>query len=120
LVTMAINQEVSDQSHDVSVGGKTDPSFFKRSVNTTLTVKHGQTIVIGGLMKHSKGDGESGVPWLVKIPVLGFLFGKKTASFSQSELILLITPHVITTLEDVDEVTDEFKTKVKNVMNLML
>jgi len=120
LVTMAINQEVSDQSHDVSVGGKTYPSFFKRSVNTTLTVKHGQTIVIGGLMKHSKGDGESGVPWLVKIPVLGFLFGKKTASFSQSELILLITPHVITTLEDVDEVTDEFKTKVKNVMNLML
>jgi len=120
LVTMDIKQEVSDQSHDVSVGGKDYPSFFKRSVNTTLTVKHGQTIVIGGLMKHSKSDGESGVPWLVKIPVLGFLFGKKTASFSKSELIILITPHVITTLDDVDEVTDEFKTKVRNVTNLML
>jgi len=120
LVTMDINQEVSDRSHDVSVGGKDYPSFFKRSVNTTLTVKHGQTIVIGGLMKHSKSDGESGVPWLVKIPVLGFLFGKKTASFSKSELIILITPHVITTLDDVDAVTDEFKTKVRNVTNLML
>jgi general secretion pathway protein D len=120
LVTMDIDQEFSDQSHDVLVGGKTYPSFFKRSVNTTLTVKHGQTIVIGGLMKQSKADGESGVPWLVKIPVLGFLFGKKTASFAKSELILLITPHVITTLEDVDEVTDEFKTKVRNVMSLVL
>jgi len=120
LVTMDINQEVSDQSQNVSVGGKTYPSFFKRSVDTTLTVKHGQTIVIAGLMKHSKGEGEAGVPWLVKIPILGFLFGKKTASFSKSELILLITPHVITTLEDVDEVTEEFKTKVRNVTNLML
>ena len=120
LVTMAIKQEVSDQSQNVSVGGHSYPSFFKRSVDTTLTVKHGQTVVIGGLMKQNKGGGTSGVPWLVKIPILGFLFGKKTASFSKSELILLITPHVITTLDEVDAITEEFKTKVSNVMKLMI
>ena len=120
LVTMTIKQEVSDQSQNVTVGGKSYPSFFKRTIDTTLTVRHGQTIVIGGLMKQNRGKGRSGVPWLVKIPILGLLFGKKTTTFSKSELILLITPHVITTLDEVDAITEEFKAKVSNLMKLML
>lgn len=112
LVTMVIKQEVSDQSQNVQVGDTTYPSFFKRSVDTTLTVRHGQTIVIGGLIKQTKSDGVSGVPGLVRIPVLRWLFGKEQRSSDKSELILLITPHVITSLTDIDAVTEEFKAKV--------
>jgi general secretion pathway protein D len=117
LVSMEINQEVSDQSENVQAGGESYPSFFERSVNTTLTVKHNQTIVMGGLIKENKSDGRTGVPILNRIPILGFLFGKKSASITKAELIILITPRVITSLEDVDAVTEEFKKKVKQTTN---
>ena len=112
LVTMDINQEVSEQSQYVGVGDNEYPSFYKRSVNTTLTVKHAQTIVIGGLIRETKSEGSAGVPWLSKIPILRYVFGKDTKSVSKTELIILITPHVIVSLDDVDVVTEEFKSKV--------
>ena len=112
LVTMDINQEVSEQSQYVGVGGNEYPSFYKRSVNTTLTVKHAQTIVIGGLIKQTKSEGSAGAPWLSKIPIIRYLFGKEKKSVSKTELIILITPHVIVSLDDIDAVTEEFKSKV--------
>ena len=115
LVTMDINQEVSEQSQYVGVGGKEYPSFYKRSVNTTLTVKHAQTIVIGGLIRKTKSEGAAGAPWLSKIPIIRYLFGKETKSVSKTELIILITPHVIVSLNDVDAVTEEFKKKVGSI-----
>lgn len=116
LVTMDINQEVSEQSQYVGVGDKNYPSFYKRSVNTTLTVKHAQTIVIGGLIKETKSEGSASVPWLSNIPIIRYLFGKEKKSISKTELIILICPHVIANLDDVDLVTEEFKSKVGSVM----
>ncbi len=112
LVTMDIDQEISEQASNVTVGNKEYPSFFKRSTTTTLTVQSGQTIVIGGLIKETKSDGESGTPWFVNIPVINFLFGKTKKELSRNELILLITPSVIATGDDVDEITREFKSRV--------
>ena len=119
LVSMDISQEVSEQSQNVLVGDKEYPSFFKRSVTTSLTVNDGQTIAIGGLIKETKSGGTSGVPLLSRIPIIGFLFGKDTKSISKTELIILITPRVITSLEDVDTVTQEFKSKTKNAMKFV-
>ncbi len=116
LVTMDINQEVSEQSHDVVVGGKRYPSFYKRSVKTSLTVKHAQTIVIGGLIKETKSEGSAGAPWLSKIPIIRYLFGQEKKKVSKTELIILISPYVIVSLDDVDAVTEEFKRKVGSVM----
>ncbi|MGB9499668.1 MAG: type II secretion system secretin GspD [Dissulfuribacterales bacterium] len=115
LVTMDIDQEISEQASNVTVGNKEYPSFFKRSTKTTLTVQSGQTIVIGGLIKETKSDGESGTPWFVNIPVINFLFGKTKKELSRNELILLITPSVIATGDDVDEITREFKAKVDSL-----
>jgi len=112
---MDISQEVSETSDNIKVGNEEMPSFFKRSVNTSLTVKHGQTIVIGGLIKQSRDNSDSGVPYLKNIPLLGYLFGSKKNSESRSEMIILITPRVIANLEDVDMVTEEFKNKVSGV-----
>ena len=112
MVSMEISQEVSDQSENVEAGGESYPSFFERSVNTTLTVKDDQTIVLGGLIKENKSDGRAGVPILGSIPIIGFLFGKRGSSITKAELIILITPRIIINLEDVDAVTEEFKKKV--------
>ena len=119
LVTMDINQEVSEQSTNVSVAGKDYPSFYKRSVSTTLTVKHGQTIVIGGLIKETESDSMAGVPCLIGIPFIRYLFGKDKQGTSKTEMIVMITPRVIVNLEDVDAVTKEFKEKVSKVKKMM-
>ncbi|MCK5541752.1 MAG: type II secretion system secretin GspD [Desulfobacterales bacterium] len=119
LVSMDINQEVSEQSQNILVGDKEYPSFFKRSVLTSLTVNDGQTIAIGGLIRETKSDGTSGIPLLSRIPIIGFLFGRDTKSLSKTELIILITPRVITSLEDVDTVTQEFKRKTRNAMKFI-
>ncbi|MCJ7809893.1 MAG: hypothetical protein MUP26_06485, partial [Desulfobulbaceae bacterium] len=118
LVTMDISQEVSDLEDDVNVAGKNYPSFFKRTVKTTLTVKHGQTIVIGGLIKDKEQEDISGVPCLINVPVVRYLFGEEIKKSEKIELIVLITPRVVANLDDVDAVTQEFKQKVKNVVKL--
>jgi len=116
LVTMDISQEVSDQDKDVGIAGLNYPSFFKRTVKTTLTVKHGQTIVIGGLIKDKETENISGVPCLIDVPVARYLFGQETKKTEKVELIILITPRVVADLDDVDAVTQEFKQKTRNVV----
>ena len=116
LVTMDINQEVSEQAPDITVKGDAYPSFTKRVIQTTLTVKHGQSIVIGGLIKDKEKEEVVGVPCLINIPVFRYLTGRESESVEKTELIVLITPRVIVNLEDVDAVTEEFKTKVGSVM----
>ncbi len=112
LVSMEIRQEISDEAGGVNVGGQQYPSFFERVVETTLTVKDDQTIVLGGLITEKRDQGESGVPFFKDLPYLGYLFGKKSDSTTKTELIILLTPRVIVSLEDVDTVSDEFRTKV--------
>ncbi|MFZ7111140.1 MAG: type II secretion system secretin GspD [Desulfatiglandales bacterium] len=115
LVSMDISQEVSEEGAGKSVGGQDYPSFRQRKVVTSLTVEHGQTIVMGGLMREKEEKGKSGVPFLSNIPVLGWLFGKDTTDRTKVDLVLLITPRVIIDLTDVDEVTREFKDKVNSI-----
>ncbi|MCJ8499379.1 secretin N-terminal domain-containing protein [Desulfatitalea alkaliphila] len=115
MVTMDIRQEVSQQAGNVTVGDQSYPSFFKRSVNTNLTVGHNQTIVLGGLIREDEERTRTGVPFLSRIPLLGFLFGKDVRSGVKTELIILITPRVIVHLGDVDAITDDFSQKVKRI-----
>jgi general secretion pathway protein D len=116
LVTMDIYQEVSELAQNIEVAGESYPSFFKRSVDTTLTVAHGQTIVLGGLIRENQTKNRSGVPLLMDIPLLGPLFGSRGDDLSKAELIILLTPRVINSLDDVGAVTQEFERKVRGVM----
>ncbi|MFH0731105.1 MAG: type II secretion system secretin GspD [Pseudomonadota bacterium] len=113
LVNMTVSQEVSTVSGGVDVGGKTYPSFKKRLVTTDLTVNSSQTIVMGGLMTDERENVDNGVPLLSRVPFLGAMFGTKNKLNSKLELILLITPRVVTSLEDVDVISTEFKTRVE-------
>ncbi|MDZ7698201.1 MAG: type II secretion system secretin GspD [Deltaproteobacteria bacterium] len=116
LVTMDIAEEVSDLDESIEVAGEFYPSFFKRNVTTRLTVGHGQTVVIGGLIKDKEEASTSGVPCLIDIPVVKYLAGLDKKSTEKIELIVLITPRVVDTLDEVDAATQEFKQKVRNVV----
>jgi len=66
-----------------------------KAVTTTVFVKNGETIVIGGVYTRSKRNDETGVPYLSEIPFLGWLFKNKTTSDTKTELLIFITPKVM-------------------------
>ena len=70
------------------------PVFAKRSAQSRVGVKDGQTIVIGGLMEDKKTETVTGVPVISRIPGLGALFRRKTMDKSKTELLIFLTPHV--------------------------
>lgn len=110
LVTLDINQEVSQIVEESA--GTSQPSFYKRTAETTLTVQDGQTIIIGGLIKQKREKGETGIPFLVNIPIIGFIFGYTRDIIEKTELIILLTPRVIVTSKDADTITEEFRNKL--------
>jgi type IV pilus assembly protein PilQ len=65
------------------------------SANSTVIIKNGQTVVIGGVYQMSKTVSNSGVPGLMSIPLLGWLFKTRSVSYSKDELMIFITPRII-------------------------
>jgi len=72
-----------------------NPPINTSSVESTIVVKDGDTIVVGGVYKTILAETTEGVPWLSEIPVLGWLFKYKTVSKQKRELLIFITPRVI-------------------------
>jgi type IV pilus assembly protein PilQ len=70
-------------------------SFTTKEAYTELLVDDGDTIVIGGIRKTRTDNGEEGLPYLRKIPVLGWLFKTKSDEESREELLIFITPRVV-------------------------
>jgi general secretion pathway protein D len=91
------------------------PAFNKTTAKTVLSIKEGQTIAIGGLIRREKSNSEQGVPFLGRIPVIGFLFGKNKRTDERRELIILLTPHIITDQDQSKKVTDEFREKIQGL-----
>jgi general secretion pathway protein D len=116
LITLEIQVEQSDVFY-TSLGGYTDtiPAFDKKVAKTVLSVLEGQTIVIGGLIENRRLRNKSGVPFLSRIPILGALFGTQRYDAKKTELVLLLTPHIITDHIQSKTVTDEFKEKVQGL-----
>lgn len=71
------------------------PTIDKKQATTLLYVRDGETAVIGGIYERAENDGESGLPGLRKIPLLGWLFKKTTKSDSKTELLIFITPRIL-------------------------
>ncbi|MGQ9509349.1 MAG: type II secretion system secretin GspD [Thermodesulfobacteriota bacterium] len=115
LVTMELT--IEDSSVDTTaLGGLPNiPYFRKKTAKTVLSVLEGQLIVIGGLIEDSKNTQKVGVPLLSKIPLIGALFGTQEYTSKKTELILMMTPHVITDHIQSQAVTEEFKSKVEGL-----
>ena len=77
----------------------------KRSTKTTVIVDDGQTIVLGGLIQDTRNDSETGVPLLSNLPLLGGLFRQSGRRSNKTNLLIFLTPHIISTRGDVERVT---------------
>ena len=71
------------------------PGTDKKEANTNVIIKDGETVVIGGMYKITTNDSTSGVPGLMKIPLLGWLFKSDATTSSTSELLIFITPRIV-------------------------
>jgi type IV pilus assembly protein PilQ len=92
-VLMALNPVVSDLSGEATVTGGL--IILTSEVNTTLLVKDGETVVIGGVIRSKDGHVERKVPLLHAIPLLGHLFKYSAKTLDKTELLVFVTPHVI-------------------------
>jgi hypothetical protein len=117
LVNLQILAEVSQRGADVRVGGTDQlfPSFDLRQAETTAVVQDGDTLAIGGIIADNRSRSRTGIPYLMDIPVFGRFFGTTTESTARTELIMLITPHVIRSRGEGQVVTEELKSKLTAV-----
>jgi type IV pilus assembly protein PilQ len=81
-----------------AVGARSNPagpSIDRREANTQVIVRDGETMVIGGVFIDTQNNNVNGVPYLSRIPVLGWLFKNKSESVSKQELLIFLTPSII-------------------------
>ena len=99
-VTLTIQPEVSEKSGDkllTSTGLSVElPIIDKQTTSTTVMIKDGNTLVIGGLIKNKTTDTIQKVPLLGDIPILGFLFKHKGKEVVKKDLLIFITPKILT------------------------
>ncbi len=114
-VNMKIRQEISSKGPDVTSGGITTASFNTREVNTEVVLKDNQVLVMGGLMRTDKSQTEVGVPGLMDIPYLGKLFSSESTTIKKTELMIFITPHIISTVDDSNIATREIRKRLSSI-----
>jgi general secretion pathway protein D len=107
--------EKSDVSTKPLGNLKDVPVFDKKTAKTVVSVLEGQAIIIGGLIEDTKNRTKAGVPLLSKIPILGALFGTQNYIAMKTELIIMMTPHIITDHVQSNAVTREFREKVEDM-----
>jgi len=94
-VTMRLRPEISTVIATVSSQGGGIPQVNKTEVETTLMVKDGHTIIMGGLKKDDKSHVKRGFPVLMDLPVVGAMFSRSTDDFTNTEIVIFITPHIL-------------------------
>ena len=94
-IDLDISQEVSEAlpvSEDSSISS---PSIFNRSLNTSLSLRDGGSVVMAGLMSNRVTNSDGGIPLLKDVPVLGSLFKNQSKQSNKTELVLMIVPYII-------------------------
>lgn len=114
LVLMKIEQE-ANQAVATKTSTLNSPTIQQRKINSSIAVKNGETIVLGGLIREDKDNSRSGMPILSDIPYFGSLFGTTTDNKDRTELVILITPRVVGSEKNARDVTEEFKRKLTGV-----
>lgn len=107
-VILDITQEVSDVVR-TTTSGIDSPTIRQRKVTTTVVVNDGDSLALGGLIQKRDDVTKSQVPVLGDVPVLGNLFKHKEDTERRTELLILITPHVVRDFREANDVTEEFR-----------
>jgi general secretion pathway protein D len=111
-IDLRVSQEVSAALPN-STPGISSPLIQNRNVLTELTLKDGQTVVIGGLISENRTVDDTGVPVLKDIPGVGNLFRNQSVTRDRTELLVFITPYVISSDADANAITNQFRSQMQ-------
>jgi len=114
LVTLDIAQEVSDVAAPAANTAIGSPTFDDRLVRTRVAVQDGQTVALAGLIRDNAQEGNSGIPYLKDVPVLGTLFSSQTGTRARTELLVLLTPRVAHDQRDARALTEDLRRELVN------
>jgi pilus assembly protein CpaC len=98
LINLKIEPEVSsiDTTHSVSIAnGISVPALIVRRASTTVELRDGQSFMIGGLLQNDNKNLIEQLPWLGSVPVLGALFSSKSYQKNETDLAIIVTPHLV-------------------------
>jgi type II secretory pathway component GspD/PulD (secretin) len=106
-VNLQVQQQDNSATNEVQFDA---PVINKREATTQIFIRDGQTTVIGGLADNTNSSDISGIPFLSRIPIVGpLIFGRTTKSNATNELFLFLTPHIITSDDDIDKLRNAVK-----------
>lgn len=108
LVYLDVQQEVSNPPPGYSSGSGTNPAIAQRTIQTQVAIQSGETLMLGGLIRDNRDESSNGVPFLSRVPGLRNLFGNTSQGTDRTELIVLITPRVIASVDEARQATQEY------------
>lgn len=114
LVFLEIDQEVSSLGDAVKIAGQDYQAINKTQATTNLVARDGETIIIGGLIREDTTKSKDGLPLLSQIPLIGSLFSNTTNNSTRTELIILLTPHVVKNQREALEMTSGYINMLKD------
>lgn len=111
LISLEVKQELSEKvaTPDLNIQS---PTFNKRIVETSMTIANGQTMVIGGLIQEKTKDSLDGLPFINQIPILNRLTGDTDASIERTELLVMITGHIINEKSPVKDMIKRYNSAI--------
>jgi len=97
LINLVIKPEVSqlDTNNSVQVSGTSVPALIVRKASTTIELRDGQSFMLGGLLQNTSSTAQDQLPWLGDVPVLGALFRSSQYQKNETDLVILVTPHIV-------------------------
>ncbi|APD87571.1 type II and III secretion system protein [Alteromonas sp. Mex14] len=107
-VDIEISQELSEATIDENPTINS-PTISTRSINTTLTLRDGGSVLIGGLIRSSDSEAETGVPVLGKLPGIGKLFRGDSGTQRRTELMVMIIPYILNGPDEAESLRDELQ-----------
>jgi len=114
LVTLDIAQEVSDVAPAATNSVSGSPTFNDQTFRTRVAVQDGQTVGMAGLIRDNVSAVNSGIPLIKDLPVVGTLFSNQDNSRKRTELLVLITPHVVHDQRDARALTEDLRSQLIN------
>lgn len=113
-ITMQIKPEISSKSGELETPqGAKVPLINTTLVETNVIVKDGHTIIIGGLRQDDFSKTKKGIPGLMDVPILGGLFSNTSKEKTATEIVILLTPHIVTGEENIVDAKMERREKVR-------
>jgi general secretion pathway protein D len=117
LVRLEISSEFSKLLEDVSSPSADTPTTAQREAETVISMQSGSTVVIGGLIRDDKTTVERKIPLVGDLPLIGGLFRARKDRLEKTNLLIFITPHVLSSQEDLDRITAEKKQELPPVLD---